>query len=465
MRRCALALLALVLAGQASAQEQAVCEEGELTQEAYVKAPNPREGDQFGYSVAVFEDTLVVGAFREDHTAGSDTGDLPDAGATYVFVRQDGVWTQQARLTAENAEAYDGFGYAVALHGDTLAVGAIYEGSGAPGASGEHDPKGSPFSGAVYVFARAGGQWSQQAFIKAFNPGLEDHFGGRLALFEDTLVVGVPQEDSSATGVSAGPDDDAALDSGAVYVFVREDGAWSQQAYLKSANSKARDRFGFSVAIFEDTLAVGAPNESGSLVTEKWLLASEGVPSSGAVYVFGREGGDGSAWSQQAYLKAPEPGKDDGFGLSVALYAGTLAVGASYEDGVLRDSGAVYVFEGGGSDWQHTAYLKAPNVFEAEYFGSELALHEDRLAVGVPFDAGRAADGSGGVEASGAAYVFERCAGEWTAQAYVKAADPGRFAHFGRSVAIHAGTLAVGAYWEDGGAPQSGAAYVFRLTP
>lgn len=418
------------------------------TQEARLPAPSFGVDARFGYNVVLYGDTLVVGAHLEDHTRRVDGVDRPDAGAVYVYVRDGGAWTQQARLTASNADEYDGFGYAVALHQDTLAVGAIYERSSATGVDGDQADNGTYSAGAVYVFTRTGGTWSQQAYVKASNTGFEDHFGDRIALYGDTLVVGVESEDSSGTGVDGDQSDDGAEDSGAVYVFEREGGAWAQQAYLKSSNSQARDWFGRGVAVFEDTLVVGARGEDSGAPGIDADQTDESASGSGVVYVFTRAG---ATWTQQTYVKSPAPAPNDGFGGSVALDGDTLVVGAAYDDGEATDSGAVFVYERAGRDWTLRARLTSPQPAELQYFGSALSLHEDALAVGVPFDAGNAS------AASGAVYLFRRCDGAWSEPVQVTSAVPRANNQFGRSVALHGGTLVVGAYMEG-----NGAAYVFR---
>ncbi|MCB1205831.1 MAG: FG-GAP repeat protein, partial [Verrucomicrobiae bacterium] len=103
---------------------------------------------------------------------------------------------------------------------------------------------------------------AQQAYLKAFNTGAGDSFGGSVAVSGDTVVVGAPNEDSNTTGVNSVPDDDGSADfSGAAYVFVRSGGSWSQQAYLKPSNTGAGDAFGNSVSVSGDTVVVGAPSE------------------------------------------------------------------------------------------------------------------------------------------------------------------------------------------------------------
>jgi hypothetical protein len=338
------------------------------TQQAYLKASNTGIDDEFGYSVALSGDTLAVGANGE---ASGATGVNPPsgqadnsafrAGATYLFVRTGITWTQQAYLKASNTGAGDEFGYSVALSGDTLAVGAPGEASGATGvnpATGQAD-NSTTYAGAVYVFARTGTTWTQQAYLKASNTGTNDSFGHSVALSGDTLAVGALGEASEATGVNppSGQADNSATEAGAVYVFVRTGTTWTQQAYLKASNTGASDAFGNSVALSGDTLAVGAYGEAGGATGINPVngQADNSARDAGAVYVFVRTG---TTWTQQAYLKTSNTGTNDSFGYSVALSEDTLAVGAYGEasgatgvnppsgqaDNSASYAGAVYVF-------------------------------------------------------------------------------------------------------------------------
>jgi len=142
------------------------------------------------------------------------------SGAAYVFTRSGTNWSQQAFLKASNTGTSDQFGRSVALAGDTLVVAAHVEDSNATGVNGNQADNSALSSGAAYVFTRSGTNWSQQAYLKASNTGgISDWFGISVALAGDTLVVGASGEDSNATGVNGNQADNSASDSGAAYVF------------------------------------------------------------------------------------------------------------------------------------------------------------------------------------------------------------------------------------------------------
>ncbi len=451
----------------------------------YFKASNTGASDWFGWAVALSADgsTLAVGAIFEASNATGIDGDESDnslafAGAVYVFTRSAGAWVQQAYVKASNTDAHDRFGTAVTLSADgsTLAVGAHYEDSNATGIGGNESDNSASGSGAVYVFTRSAGAWSQQAYVKASNTDAGDQFGTALALSADgtTLAVGAADESSNATGIGGYEGDNSAGNAGAVYVFTRSaGGAWSQQAYVKASNTDADDRFGYALALSADgtTLAVGAADESSNATGIDGNESDNSAGGSGAVYVFTRSAG--GTWSQQAYVKASNTGDAfDHFGWAVALSADgtTLAVGAHGEasnatgiggnesDNSARGSGAVYVFTRSAGVWVQQAYVKASNTDANERFGTAVALSADgnTLAVGAFLEDSNAT-GIGGNEidnlasSAGAVYVFTRSAGAWVQQAYVKASNTDTDDRFGQAVALSAdgSTLAVGAYFED----------------
>jgi hypothetical protein len=455
---------------------------GMLTQAVgYVKASNTGEDDQFGDSVALSADgsTLAVGASWEASNATGIDGDQSDnsasrSGAVYVFSRIDGFWSQQAYVKASNTEANDVFGSSIAIStdGSTLAVGAYEEASSAIGIDGDQSNNSANNSGAVYVFTRDADVWSQQAYLKASNTRAFNWFGHSVAISGDgdTLAVGAHYENSNATGINGDQINVLASQSGAVYVFGRNSGTWSQDAYVKASNTGPGDWFGVDVALSEDgrTLAVGARTEDSNATGINGDQTDNSAIFSGSVYVFDFNGG---TWNQQAYVKASNTQERDYFGREVVLSADgdTLAVATREEDsnatGIdgeqsdnsAADSGAVYVFNRDLGNWSQQAYIKASNTDPGDSFGWSIALSADGsvLAVGAR-DEDSGAVGLGGDQAdntvrnSGAVYIFERDSGIWSQQSYVKAPNTETRDYFGVSVALSgdSATLAVGAYGE-----------------
>ena len=342
---------------------------GELwQQQAYLKASNADEFDLFGQKVHLSADsnTLAVAAFGERSLAAGINGDQSNnmgtlVGAVYVFSRSDGQWQQQAYVKASNPSAYGFFGSDVSLssNGNTLAVGARFEDGGTTGINGDQNDDSAHDSGAVYVFVRNGQSWQQQVYLKASNTEALDEFGDALSLSADgnTLAVGAFLEKSSATGVDADQSDNSARDAGAVYVFIRSEGIWQQQAYIKASNTDVSDQFGDNLSLSSDgnTLAVGAGDDSSGTGFEA-AQNDNSARSAGAVYVFIRSEG---IWQQQAYVKASNTDAGDVFSfgaVSLSADGATLAVGARGEnsaetgingdqnDNSANDAGAVYLY-------------------------------------------------------------------------------------------------------------------------
>ena len=482
---------------------------GDVAQGAYVKASNTNAGDEFGFSVSVSGDTMVIGAPKEDSsttgTSSSGNNSADDAGAVYVYRRSGASWTQEAYIKASNTDAGDQFGYDVALFGDTLVVSAVGEdsiGTGVnPAAQTDNHAEGA---GAVYVFRRSGAIWSQEAYLKASNTNPGDQFGYSVAIYGDTIAVGARDEDGAGTGVNpTTQSDNSATDSGAVYLFKRSGETWSQTAYIKACNTGAGDWFGYDVAVSEDWLAVGARGEDSNAVGSGNSCGLAGdqadddsAEDSGAAYLYKLPD-----WSEQYYVKASNTGAGDLFGVSVALSSELLIVGALYEDSSAigfnpgpvgeadngaNNAGAAYVFYYNGAlAWPQATYLKASNTDAGDTFGSAVAIYgnkvvvsarnENSSATGVDPAAPAQDDDSAGN--AGAVYIYLAVddGGSSLTPIYVKASNSDADDRFGLSVALSQDTLVVGAFNEDSvatgvnpagqsdnSAANAGAAYVFH---
>ena len=423
---------------------------------------------------------------------------LYNSGAVYVYVRRGDAWTQQAYLKASNAGQSDQFGLSLSLSrdGNTLAVAAPWEASAATGVNGNQHDDSIPQAGAAYVFTRAGNTWSQHSYIKASNTGRKgvgddiegDQFGFSISVSGDgnTLAVGAVGEDSNATGINSVQTDDSAPGSGAVYVFTKTGNTWVQQAYLKSSNSEAADLFGYGVGLSDDgnALAVAGYDEDGS---GKGVDPpnDNGGNGTGAIYAFDRRGG---SWHQSGYFKGSRSQRNDALGYSVAISGdgNTIAAGTGEEsclNGGINPSGcdvdtfppqlaagsvgAAYVWARQGDTWIEQAFIKASNPDLEDWFSVRLALSRDgsRLFVGAAME-DSAAKGINGTqdddsaEDSGAAYLYERSGMTWRQLAYIKASNTEAYDEFGSSVAISGNgrTILAGARMKDEGA---GAAYLF----
>ena len=282
------------------------------------------------------------------------------------------------------------------------------------------------------------------------------------------------------------------MKSGAGYVYVRTGATWALQAFIKASNTGAVDQFGSRVELSADgnTLAVSATSEatSGSGVNP---VSNNSAANAGAVYVFNRVR---AVWSQEAFIKATNAGRDDFFGQSIALSrdGNTLAVGSIYEDssgsGVgstpnesLTASGAVYIYRRAGT-WAPEAFIKASNPDADDAFGRTVSLSGDGnvLVVGT-FSEDSSSTGVGsipneGATDAGAAYTYTRAGSTWSFQSYIKPSNTGAGDFFGGGVALSGdgATLAISSWREDSsgngpgtapneGAADSGAVYIFSF--
>lgn len=385
---------------------------GGMLPDAKLTADDAAAGDTFGDSVALEGDTVLIGAPFDDDNGTS-------SGAAYVLTQQAGVWTQEAKLVAEDASFGDVFGSSVALSGDIAVVGAYLD-----------DVVGTN-SGAAYVFTRTLGAWTQAEKLIADNLGGGDNFGISVAIDGETIVIGVPG------------DDDDGLSSGSAVVFTRSTGVWTPKAKLKAEDADKGDQFGTSVAISGGTIVIGAPYHDGVSI------------DSGAAYVFT---GGGNSWTQAAKLTAATGASNDLFGWSVSVSDDTALVGAFRDDQGGNDAGAAYVFSNGGGDWTEVAKLVAEDAAGIDWLGQSVSLDGDTAILGAY------GDDDGGSHA-GAAYIFAGVGGLWYQQNKLSADEIDAYDYFGYSVAVDGDTLLASAIYDDDGGTDAGAAYLFTAEP
>jgi hypothetical protein len=448
---------------------------------AYIKASNTNKDDQFGGAVALSADgnTLAVGAVNEDSGAKGvnpapskgKAATATNSGAVYVYTRDAKGWKQQAYVKPSNTAEGGLFGNALSLSNDgsVLAVGSTGEASSATGVNGNQNDTSMSGAGAVYIFARSGATWSQQAYVKPSNTGGPDvgyQFGYAVSLSGDggTLAVSQTSDPSNATGINGDQTNKAAPDSGAVFVFTHKGDSWAQQAYVKPWNTTTRGvLFGYSVGLSGngDTLAVGTYDEDGGR---------------GAVYVFSRKGAN---WAQQMRLTASNAERGDSLGCSIAISddGDTIVSGAFDEDAILpgvqppsagandepddASAGAAYVWVRKDGKWSQQAYMKGFNTRLNDQFGWALTLSRDgnTIAVGSHLEDSGARGINGDMkdttaEDSGAVYVYTRSGDTWSPAAYVKASNTRPAAEFGIALALNGDgkVLAVGATKENSAA-------------
>ncbi len=331
--------------------------QGESWQESAVLfAEDAEAGDGFGVSVAIDGGFAIVGALGDDE-AGNN------AGAAYVYQQQGATWVPHTKLVASDGKANDGFGFSVDIHGSLAIVGARGV-----------DENGNS-SGAAYIFLYANDDWVQLDKLTPRDGSSGDLFGSSVAISDFFAVVGAVLADGAVSG------------TGVAYVFQNRGAIWLQYARLFAENGNWLDQFGTSVAMFGNTVVVGA------------RAADNVAVDAGAAHVFeiGEEG-----VVETAYLVAGDGAGEDLLGYSVTAEGNYVVLGAPGDDDLGVGAGAAYVFEKNNGVWQQIEKLRpqgVPGDQAGARFGVSAGAFGGIAVVGAPANEGD--------EAAGAAYVFD----------------------------------------------------------
>lgn len=324
-------------------------------------------------------------------------------------------WVEQ-KVVADDGTANQGFGRAALIVGDTAFVSA---------------PKSQ--IGAVYVYTRSGGTWTQtQELTPPADAPLGGDFGTAVAFDDTTAIIGAPFTTLT---------DDGNRHQGAAYVFTKTDGVWTESQELTADDFAAENQFGNAVALVGDTILIGAYN-----------AGIGGNAYQGAAYIFTRSGG---TWTQAQKLTASDGAGGDDFASALAMSGTTAIIGSPYAGGANPQQGAAYVFTSTGGVWSESQKLIADDGASFDDFGAALALEGDNVVIGSQY--------AGGANPyQGAAYVFTASGGTWTQAAKLTASDGMSSDAFGEAIALDGSTVAVGAPFATiGDTLTQGAAYVF----
>ena len=371
-------------------------------------------GDQFGTTLAMSGDYVIVGAPRKD-------GVGRNSGAAYVFRRQGTEWVEQAKLLASDETRADYFGISVAIDGDTALVGAHRT----------NEPLAD--CGTAYVFERTGENWNQTAKLTAPDPDSFAYFGFSVGISGNTAIVGAIR------------DDEAGIDAGAAYVFVRNQFGWAPQAKLIGNNTEADDNFGFAVDVDGDFAIVTSPKNRGE----------------GAAYIYRREG---TVWEQKRNrvrlrMIPIDPDGASSFGVSVDIKGNTAVIGATGGNVGADVVGAAYIFtQNEPPFWNQHTKLVAADRGGGDQLGFAVAIgdNENEVIAGAP------RHNAGGLS-SGAAYIFQqREDTSWVESGKLSDGETASEDQFGVSVSISGNFAISGAQQDDDIAPNAGAAYVFE---
>lgn len=368
---------------------------------------------EYGSSVDIDGNYAVVGA----KGANSSTG------LAYVLYFNGTVWETQATLKASNGTSGDEFGYAVAISGNTIIVGAWNDNS----------------KGTVYVYERPVSGWSgnnvfEDAVLHPSNPEIDEYFGKSLDIDGDVIVIGAYGDNSF---------------KGSAYVYEKPATGWenmTQTAKLTSSVEQDGDDFGKSVSISGDIIVIGAYQDD-----------YNSINNCGSAYIYVKPGtGWVSTSNYEQKITAYDKAAEDKFGRSVAIDGNTLVVGAY---GKNSNAGVAYVYENDGSTWNNLGKLIASDADADDYFGISVDIKGNSIIVG-------AYENNYNSETkNGTAYVFTKPVSGWTDMnetQMLNASDFASYDRFGISVAITDENICVGSYLSNEDGTDSGSAYWFR---
>lgn len=391
--------------------------------------------------------------------------------ARYQPVQADPMVTETAQLTAPDATMEVQFGLSVAISGETAVIGA-------PAAVDD-----AILTGATYVFTWDGAAWMPAAKLVASDGQAGDLFGAAVAIHDNHIVVGAPSHD------------EAGANSGAVYVFTYDGSDWAESDKLLPS-AVGDTFFGFSVALDNGAIAVGAPysdsgitNSGAAYVFEAdddawtevarfatggggavlsdlfgWAVALHGdlllvgAHLDDIAYLFNRD--DMMGWQETAVLSGDDTQTGDRFGFSLATNGVRVLVGAPHDNDAGTNAGSAYLFTFDGSDWQQEAKLLPTGAtpLNGATFGWSVGLAGETAVIGAPNG-----EGVEDVEESGLAFLYEYDGADWLEADTLTASDAAAFDHLGTAVSVTAAGVLVGAPDSDAAEQGAGAAYYFAL--
>ncbi len=326
------------------------------------------------------------------------------------------------KLTATNQNSSDYFGYSVSVSGNTAVIGTYLD-----------DDAGTD-AGCAYIFNKVGGEWTEIAKLTASDAVNNHWFGYSVAISGDVVVVGAYRDNG---------------DQGAAYVFEQPMSGWvdmTETGKLTASDGAGSDKFGLSVAIANDDIVIGSPEDD-----------DNGV-NSGSVYVFEEPMTGWTSMTETVKLISSDGNGSDLFGFSVFIYDNTIVVGAHLQDELGTDAGAAYIFEQPVGGWvasTEDAKLTASDATGGDWFGYSVAISGDDVIVGASRENSN----------TGSAYIFQKPSGNWvstSSSTKVDAETSTGTDRFGYSVAISDGVAVVGVPYADHSSMDQGSAVIFR---
>ncbi len=382
-----------------------------------ISAVVSRRNDFFGTAVAISGEWAFVG-IPDTYFSSVDT-----TGRVHVFRRIENRWAMAAILRPPGLANPANFGGSICLSGDHAIIGASYD-----------NTMDTLNTGAAYTYRRNGFDWAFEQKLVVTGTSNGDQVGSSVALDGNVAVLSAP-----------GTDTDDGYNTGVAYIFRYDGTLWHYASTLTAADAVEAMSFGSPVAVYDDTIVVGAP------------LADNGYGrGSGSVYPFRRIEG---RWLAEPKLTASQPASEDFFGRGLALDGAWLMVGAPLDDDFGQTgSGTVYVFLRSGGAWNIHSTLHAPTPSPRNEFGVAIALQSGNAVISSPKKS------YPGFTEAGQVSVFSFGSSGWVTSETVSAGTPDMYAQFGYAVGISGNRLIAGAPYEDTPLITGvGAAYIFFL--
>jgi hypothetical protein len=512
---------------------------GAWSQQQRLVASDRGSGDYFGYSVSISGDTLVVGSY------GDDIGVNYDQGSAYVYMRSGSAWSQQRKLMASDGASGDNFGFSVSVFGDTVAVGSNYDDVGLnndQGSSYLYTRSGTTWNQLRKITSLDGDisdnfgssvavtgdtlvtgsnldnvstrsdqgsaciqNYTSDVATVTVNVIAANTAPTDLVLsnnyLQENLPAGYPVGVFSTTDVDVGNTFTYSLVSGvgdtdnSFFSITGEVLKSSSLFDYESRNSysvrvRSTDQGGlffekvFTVVV-RDNVEVEAFNDSFNAMTGQnsslGVLSNDSptgdvsllsytaispvgpslLQNSDGTFTFnGNSAGsytfDYTVTGRQSKVLASDGAGGDNFGYSVAISGNTVVVGSNYDTvGSNSYQGSAYVYVYSGSGWVLQQKLTAADGSYGDYFGTSVAIFGDTIVVG------SYGDDIGVNYDQGSAYVYVRSGSTWSQQQKLVALDGSSYDYFGSSVSVSVDTVVVGSYGDDmGSVSDQGSAYV-----
>ncbi len=380
--------------------------------------------DNFGYSVSISGNYIVIGAHLESEDENGENT-MIYAGSAFIYERdENGTWNPVQKIVASDRHDTTIFGNSVDISGNYIIVGAHLNDRDATGSNYIHN------AGAAYLFKRdTQGNWNEVQKIVASDRDSADYFGFAVSISGNLAVVGAHREDDDTIGLNT-------LNSaGSAYIFYRDaNDNWNEMQKIVASDRAESDYFGESVSISDEFLIVGAKRE------DEDSAGMNPMEDPGSAYIFEL---NGTHWNEVQKITAPVRGNYDLFGSSMDISGDYAIVGARLESedaeetNYLQYAGSAYIFERSSTGiWNLADKIVASDRAEDDVFGSSVSIWNNYAIVGAP-EEDQNAFGEDSIEDAGSAYIFHRDAtGSWSEIQKIVTFDRGYVDYAGSAVGI-----------------------------